>query len=56
LLIIGVPIFIATFIYGYIFGIDNVVNTKLLIEILIILIAYVELHDIEKGYKDHQEV
>ena len=53
-LIIGAPMFITLFIVDYLGGIPVSIGPKILLEILIIAIAYIEIHELESSYKDTQ--
>jgi hypothetical protein len=49
----GVPLFSIFFLISYLTGAAVTLNIKLLIELLIIIVAYVELAELEREVKDH---
>jgi len=55
LVIIGAPLFITLFMITYLNGMTVAFGPKILIEILFIIVGYVELHEIEKEAKDEFE-
>jgi len=55
LVIIGAPLFITLFMITYLNGVTVAFGPKILIEVLFIIVGYVELHDIEKEAKDELE-
>jgi hypothetical protein len=52
---LGVPLFITLFMATYLDGTDVAFGPKILMEILFIVVGYVELHEIEKDAKDEYE-
>ena len=50
MVLIGVPIFLALFLYPYLFGLSSLIDCKIMLEVLVIVCAYVELHEIESHY------
>ena len=55
IVILGAPIFITLFMVTYLTGGVSVFGPKILMEVLIIIVGYVELHEIEKEAKDEYE-
>ena len=52
LVILGAPVFVTLFLASYLNGVALSIGVKTLLELVIILAAYIELHDLEKDYKD----
>lgn len=50
-IILGAPLFTVLFIHSYLFNQPASIGPKTLIEILFIVLAYVELHEIESEAK-----
>jgi uncharacterized membrane protein len=51
IVLLGVPLFTVLFIYAYLFNQSAPYGPKTLIEVLFIIFAYVELHEIESEAK-----
>jgi len=49
--LLGVPMFTTLFITAYLFNQANPYGPKILIELLFIILGYVELHEIESDAK-----
>ena len=52
---LGAPLFITLFMITYLNGLTIAFGPKILMEILFIVVGYVELHEIEKEAKDEYE-
>jgi hypothetical protein len=51
IILLGVPMFTTLFITAYLFNQANPYGPKILIELLFIILGYVELHEIESDAK-----
>ena len=56
LVTLGAPLFTVLFLYCYLNGVQIFFGAKILIEIAIIIAAYVEVHEIEKSHKEAVEI
>lgn len=52
MVIVGAPLFIVLFLIQYLNGVPIYIGAKVLIEVMIIICSYMELHSIEQSSKE----